>query len=71
MKIILIVWLIIGVLINLYYHVTKAQEYAKMLRDGNISVGQFMLGGFLTIFLWPVAIYNNEFRPRRKVDKDD
>ena len=40
------------------------EEYAKKLMDGEVSVGQFMLGGFLTIILWPIAIYNNEFRKK-------
>ena len=55
-------YLIIGTLVNFYYHFKYAEKYSKQLMSGEISVGKLMLGGFLTILLWPVAIYNNEFK---------
>ncbi len=66
MKILLVGWIVIGSLINLYYHVKNANKYSKLLSSGQASIGQFVLGGILTHLLWPVTIYNQEFRLKKK-----
>lgn len=58
----LLIYLLIGNLVNVHYHIKNAQKYSKALLSGEVKVWNFMLGGFLTILFWPVSIYNNEFR---------
>lgn len=64
MKLLLIIWLALGTIVNIYYHVTKAEEYGRRIMSGELKPHHFILGGFLTIFFWPVAIYNNEIRKK-------
>jgi len=54
------IWLIIGCLVNLWYHYKNRAKYVESLHRGEVTYINFIIGGVLTIFLWPISIYNNE-----------
>lgn len=69
-------WCVIGLLIWFHYMVCLPEGraiLAKVFWDISsepaskeiaISFGGIVIGFVLTIFLWPVSIYNNEFRKK-------
>lgn len=61
-----IYWIIAGQFVNVYYLIKNGEEYSKQIREGKLKSTQVMLGVFLTMFLWPVTIYNQEIRQKRK-----
>ena len=65
MKFIILGYFFIGALTNIYYHSKNSHEYARMLQSGEVDILSFIIGGVLTVFLWPLAIFNNEFRGKK------
>lgn len=69
-------WCIVGFLIWFYYMVCLPKGRAiltKVLWDVNsepaskeiaVTLGNVVAGFILTIFLWPIVIYKNEFRKK-------
>lgn len=57
-----LVWFTLGFLTNIYYLVFNQDAYVKMLEEGEIKPINLFIGVALTFVLWPISIYNNEFR---------
>lgn len=60
-----VVWLIIGLLVNVYYLIKNKIEYQEKIYNKKLKKRQLVLGIFLTLMLWPIAIYNNEIRKKK------
>lgn len=61
--------LFIGAVVNLYYLNKNADRYERRIKDGKLHLRQLFLGVALTLLLWPIAIYNNEVRNKKKEDE--
>lgn len=57
-------WITIGFGTNVYYLMINSKHYEDMLNSGEIKPINLFVGVFLTFFLWPVSIYNNEYRQK-------
>lgn len=62
--ILLYLWIIIGELIAIYYLIKNNKEYREQIKRGNLKIRQLILGIVLTIFVWPVTLYNQECRKK-------
>ena len=60
----ILAWLFLGMATNTYYLHTKNKEYMAMMVSGELTEIRLAMGIALTIVLWPVAIFNNEFRKK-------
>lgn len=61
---ILFFWIITGFIVNIFYFSLKHELYTKSIKEGEINVKSLMIGFILTLFLFPVTIYNNEIRKK-------
>jgi hypothetical protein len=59
LKVILLIYVLIGTIINLSDHSSKAEEYANQLLNGEFNFIRFILRGFGIILFWPVAVLLN------------
>jgi hypothetical protein len=50
-------WLFIGALVNLFIHYRNADKFGTALFSGQLSILVFLLTGFLNHIIWPVALY--------------
>lgn len=60
----LFIWLTLGFLTNIYYLTVNNKRYVEMLETGEIKPINLFIGVALTFILWPISIYNNEFREK-------
>ena len=58
-------YFIIGMFVNFYYLNKNGDKYEKDIQEGRLKLASLLLGVFLTAILWPIAIYNNEFKGER------
>ena len=57
------IWLLIGFFVHKYYmYVHNGGQCYKDYTSGKYTLTQYFLGYAGTLLLWPVTIYNNEFR---------
>jgi hypothetical protein len=56
------IWITLGFMTNIYYLVVNSKHHEEMLNNGEIKPINLFVGVALTFILWPISIYNNEFK---------
>jgi hypothetical protein len=68
MSTILLIYFTLGLVTNLYYLAVNNRKYTEAIESGELKPISLFIGVALTQFLWPISIYNNEFRDENKED---
>jgi hypothetical protein len=57
MNAIILGWLFIGSVVNLFIHYRNADKFGTALMGGQLNILVFLLMGFTNHILWPLALY--------------
>lgn len=55
-------YFMLGQLTLVYYWIKNYELYMEKFHNGEISSNRYFIGALLTVVLWPVTIYTNEFK---------
>ena len=62
----IIIWIGLGLLTNVYYFSRNHNKYNQLIKNDKLKVKSLIVGFLLTLILFPVSIYSNEFSKKSK-----